>query len=131
MATDPGPAPWLRVMRRCCRRAVGVVGVTLSALVALVACGGRTGPRSSSGATGTLASTVPTSTSAAPPVTTAPTTIAGGSEHAAQPRGLIAVQQYQPGDLPVFPAAVFADSFIAGVELRASWQDVEPQPNQF
>jgi len=44
---------------------------------------------------------------------------------------LIAVQQYQPGELPVFPAAVFDDSFIAGVELRAYWQDVEPQPNQF
>jgi hypothetical protein len=54
-----------------------------------------------------------------------------GSEHVPRPQGIVAVQEYEPGDLPVFASAVFNNSFIAGVELRAYWQDVEPQPNQF
>jgi len=74
-----------------------------------------------------------TATSGPPPAATspAPTTAVGGSEHAARPQGIVAVQEYKPGDLPVFASAVFDDSFVAGVELRAYWQDVEPQPNQF
>jgi len=97
--------------RRC--RAAALFGAVLCG-----ACSGTSGSPTTSGST---------------PAVTSPasTTTAGGSDHVPRPQGIVAVQQYEPGHLPVFAGAVFKDSFIAGVELRADWRDVEPQPDQF
>jgi len=101
--------------RRC--RAVAVLSVVLCG-----ACSGTSGSPATSGSAPAVTSTASTTT---------PTIAVGGSGHVPRPQGIVAVQEYEPGDLPVFATAVFTDSFIAGVELRANWQDVEPQPNQF
>jgi glycosyl hydrolase family 42 (putative beta-galactosidase) len=48
-----------------------------------------------------------------------------------RPVGLIAVQEYQPGQSSVFSNAVFENASIAGVAPRFNWKDLEPSANEF
>jgi len=54
-----------------------------------------------------------------------------GTAGVAFPAGLIAVQEYQPGEASVFSGAVFDNASISGVALRVNWRDLEPAANQF
>ena len=48
-----------------------------------------------------------------------------------RPDGLIAVDEYQPGDASLFSDSVFSNGLVGGVAPRFNWQDLEPGAGQF
>jgi hypothetical protein len=100
-------------------------GLTLGAVVGL---GVLVAACSSGAHSGTPPSTTVTTAQGTTP-SASPTTIASGQP--LPPTGLIAVQEYKPGNAGVFAAGVFENSSIAGVAPRINWKDVEPNVNQF
>ncbi len=98
--------------------------LTVGAVVGLVVFVAACSSGAHGGAPSTTAATAQGTTRSA-----APTTTASGQPR--PPTGLIAVQEYKPGDASVFAGAVFENSSIAGVAPRINWKDVEPNVNQF
>ena len=109
------------------RRASWSILVVLSA--GLTAC--SPGHQASSAtATPSTAPGVATSTVVAAAPAQCPVTASAATGLGPPPSGLVATTIYQPGRSP-FPAEVFTDPWVSGVDLLAQWSNLEPEPGAF
>ena len=88
-----------------------------------------TGPATPSGASTSLAAP-PRVATGAPPATACTVPAGTASGTSARPTGLVAFAIYEKGKVP-FPARVFSDALVSGVDVDIQWDNLQPEPNTF
>lgn len=121
------------------RRSVLALGALLGLSGLLAACNSPS-PTTSPGATGEASTESPatspavTSEASGPVHESSPPTgspVTPSPARPIRPDGLIAVEEYRPGDPTIFSSAVFSNALIGGVAPRINWKDLEPSAGQF